>query len=148
MAQLSILHHWFRLHCGAVQETSHYLNQWCLIYWRIYASLGLNELNCKYGCQTNVLYTTSEEWLSNAYQVQWNIVALLTHRSSSRVTHNYVTKLEPLSQPVMAYCQPDPSKQISMTIVSKHTNFHSWKLISNVVCKTVASLSGLNVLKW
>ena len=22
----------------------HYLNQWCLIYWRIYASLGLNEL--------------------------------------------------------------------------------------------------------
>ena len=25
--------------------TSHYLNQWCLVYWRIYASLGLNELN-------------------------------------------------------------------------------------------------------
>ena len=22
-----------------------YLNQWCLVYWRIYASLGLNELN-------------------------------------------------------------------------------------------------------
>ena len=26
-------------------ETSHYLNQWLLVYWRIYPSLGLNELN-------------------------------------------------------------------------------------------------------
>ena len=29
---------------GAVQATSHYLNQWWLGYRRIYASLGLNEL--------------------------------------------------------------------------------------------------------
>ena len=29
---------------GADQATSHYLNQWWLVYWRIYASLGLNEL--------------------------------------------------------------------------------------------------------
>ena len=28
----------------AGQATSHYLNQWWLVYWRIYASLGLNEL--------------------------------------------------------------------------------------------------------
>ena len=28
-------------------QTSHYLNQWWLVYWRIYASLGLNELNYK-----------------------------------------------------------------------------------------------------
>ena len=26
------------------QATSHYLSQWWLVYWRIYASLGLNEL--------------------------------------------------------------------------------------------------------
>ena len=26
------------------QATSHYLNQWRLVYWRIYASLGLKEL--------------------------------------------------------------------------------------------------------
>ena len=26
------------------QATSHYLNQWWLVYWRIYASLGFNEL--------------------------------------------------------------------------------------------------------
>ena len=29
---------------GAVQATSHYLKQWWLFYWRIYASVGLNEL--------------------------------------------------------------------------------------------------------
>ena len=29
---------------GANQATSHYLNQWWLVYWHIYASLGLNEL--------------------------------------------------------------------------------------------------------
>ena len=30
---------------GPGQATSHYLNQWWLVYRRIYASLGLNELN-------------------------------------------------------------------------------------------------------
>ena len=29
---------------GASQVTSHYLSQWWLVYWCIYASLGLNEL--------------------------------------------------------------------------------------------------------
>ena len=29
---------------GADQATIHYLNKWWLVYWRIYASLGLNEL--------------------------------------------------------------------------------------------------------
>ena len=42
--QLTIFQHWFRYWLGAVQATSHYLNQWWLVYWRIYASLGLNEL--------------------------------------------------------------------------------------------------------
>ena len=37
--QSTIFHDWF----GAVQATSHYLNQWRLVYRRIYASLGLNE---------------------------------------------------------------------------------------------------------
>ena len=30
---------------GANQATRHYLNQWWVVCWRIYASLGLNELN-------------------------------------------------------------------------------------------------------
>ena len=42
--QLTVFQHWFRKWLGAVQATSHYLNQWCLVYWRIYASLSLNEL--------------------------------------------------------------------------------------------------------
>ena len=42
--QLAIIQHWFRKWLVAGQATSHYLNQWWLVYWRIYASLGLNEL--------------------------------------------------------------------------------------------------------
>ena len=44
MVQLKIVHHWFRWWLGADQATSHYLNQWCLNYWRKYVSLVLNEL--------------------------------------------------------------------------------------------------------
>ena len=43
--QLTIIQHRFRKWLGADQATSHYLNQGWKIYWRIYASLGLNELN-------------------------------------------------------------------------------------------------------
>ena len=42
--KLTIFHDWFRIWLGADQVKSHYLNQWWLVYWRIYASLGLNEL--------------------------------------------------------------------------------------------------------
>ena len=45
--QLTIVHHWFRWWLGADQATSHYLNQWWLDYWRIYASPGLNELSAR-----------------------------------------------------------------------------------------------------
>ena len=40
--QLTIIQHWFRWWLGAVQATSHYLNQWWLDNRHIYASLGLN----------------------------------------------------------------------------------------------------------
>ena len=42
--QLTIFQHWFRSWLGGVQVTSNYLNQWWLVYRRLYASLGLNEL--------------------------------------------------------------------------------------------------------
>ena len=45
--QLPIFQHWFRLWLGAGQATSHYLNEWWLVKWRIYASLGPNELTQK-----------------------------------------------------------------------------------------------------
>ena len=42
--QLTIFRHWFRNWHGAVQATSHYPNQCWLVYRRICASLGFNEL--------------------------------------------------------------------------------------------------------
>ena len=42
--QLTIFQHWFRWWLGAVQATSHFLNERWLNYRRIYAWLGLNEL--------------------------------------------------------------------------------------------------------
>ena len=41
---LSLFQHCFKWWLDANQATSHYLNQWCLGYWCIYASLSLNEL--------------------------------------------------------------------------------------------------------
>ena len=46
--QLTIIQHWFREWLGTDQATIHYLNQWWLDYWYIYASLGLNELSRTY----------------------------------------------------------------------------------------------------
>ena len=34
--QLIIFQHWFIYWLGAIQAPSHYLNQWCLVYWCIY----------------------------------------------------------------------------------------------------------------
>ena len=42
--KLIIFQHWVRQWLGADQASSHYLNQWRQVYWRIYASLGLNKL--------------------------------------------------------------------------------------------------------
>ena len=46
---------------GAYQATSHYLNQWRLVYGRIYASLGLNELT---QCNGDAFVITESLWPS------------------------------------------------------------------------------------
>ena len=46
--RLTIFQHWLRLRLGADKAASYYLNLWWLVYWRIYASLGLNELTQYY----------------------------------------------------------------------------------------------------
>ena len=43
--QLTIFQHWLRWWLGDGQATWHYLRQWWFVYWRIYASLVLNELS-------------------------------------------------------------------------------------------------------
>ena len=54
---LTIFQHWFRWWLGTDQATRHYLSQWRLDYWRIYASLGLIELNWyKMVCFGNLPY--------------------------------------------------------------------------------------------
>ena len=47
MVQLTTFQHWIRWLLGADQATSHYLKQWWVVYWCLYASLGLNELEPK-----------------------------------------------------------------------------------------------------
>ena len=53
--QLTIFQHWFRYWLGAVQATSHYLKKWWLVYWRTYASFGLNEVMGGEVCQELLL---------------------------------------------------------------------------------------------
>ena len=46
--KLPILQHRFRSWLGTDQATSHYLNQFWLVYWCMYVSFSLNELNKSY----------------------------------------------------------------------------------------------------
>ena len=72
--KLTIFQNWFRQWLGDDQATSHYLNQWWLVYWRIYASLSLNELS-KYNVwtfQVDLLY-----WiLQNHQDSNYNMLKL------------------------------------------------------------------------
>ena len=65
MIELTIFQHWFRKWLGADQATSHYLNQCWLVIWRIYASLGLNELMCI--LSPNFTVVEVRTWPSNFY---------------------------------------------------------------------------------
>ena len=52
--QLTTFQLWFRWWLGTNQATRHYLNQLWLVYWRVYASLGLNELTLNIAAQTSI----------------------------------------------------------------------------------------------
>ena len=75
-AQLSIFPYWFRQWLGAVQATSHYLNQWLLVYWRIYTSLGLNELSNIWSAQYGIC---SKKALLKRCQAQENTSENISH---------------------------------------------------------------------
>ena len=66
MFELTILQHWFRLWLGADQVTSHYLNQWWLVYWRIYASLRLNELIRLWETHFSEIWI-KKQWFENVF---------------------------------------------------------------------------------
>ena len=67
--ELTIFQHWFRYWLGAGQATSHYLNQCWPVYWRIYASLGLNELKGKPPFTSPALYIRDLYYL----KLCWNL---------------------------------------------------------------------------
>ena len=61
--QLTIFQHWSRLWLGPYQATSHRLNQWWLVFWSMYASLGRNELYKKIWSVTKENGSHSDKFL-------------------------------------------------------------------------------------
>ena len=103
-----------------VQATSHYLNQWWLVYWRIYASFGLNELsifcwdiskqgnimlvmifniNSRNGLLLNPLWSSGAIWWhrSRYETITWTNVDLSSVRSSY-VHHNFTRDPSTINQ--------------------------------------------------
>ena len=70
MVRLTIFQHWFRQWLGAVQATSHYLNQWWLVYRRIYASPGLNELRCTHAQEKTYKQQMIQETICDQCEVR------------------------------------------------------------------------------
>ena len=63
--QLPIFQHWFRLWLGVGYATNHYVNQWRLVYWPIYASIGLSEFNWYINDRTSLSTNFLASWLTN-----------------------------------------------------------------------------------
>ena len=92
--QLTISQHWFRQWLGAVQVTSHYLKQLWLVYQRIYASLGLNELTsvvCASEIKKTVFHITPHRQRSMTYYISYLIQIIFITESQifcSKTCHN------------------------------------------------------------
>ena len=71
--ELTIFQHWFKYWLRTDQATSHYMNQ----YWRIYASLGLNEWSEEWRHMNNI----SNQWRS--YNLLNNLLKLVAKKQSS-----------------------------------------------------------------
>ena len=119
--QLTIVQHWFRYWLGAGQVTSHYLNQWWLVYWCIYASLSLNEL-------------TNSSSPSATYMCQWIQSALVQIMACSL----FATK--PLYKPMFVINWTLKNKfQWNSNQSTKH--FVHLNIAENNICEMVAILS-------
>ena len=83
--QITIFQYWFRLWLGADQATSHYMNLCWLVYWRIFASLGVNELIYMEQTHSNIFYysplidrrNTSKELLWWIYHIKCIYIYML-----------------------------------------------------------------------
>ena len=99
--KLTIYQHWFRWWHGTVQATSHYLNQWWLVYRRIYATVGLNELtyisfleNCKLLNFRPPFALRSHGMLVNLHASDFFVFSMLVPLCS------LITWLEPLAKSI------------------------------------------------
>ena len=138
--QLTIFHHCCRWWLGAGQATSHYLKQWWLIYRRIYASSGLNELThlplvphtCIWVRESGQLWF--RYWLGtylapSHYLNQWWNIVNWTLRNKLQWNFNQNTKL---------FIHEDASENIFCTKAFIHEDASV-----NIVCEMATILSRL-----
>ena len=91
--ELTIFQHWFRWWFGAYQAASHFLNQWWLVYWSIYASLGLKELmGPKYQTDYLFYHTISFVW-QHTYHWIHNYRVYLCHTIVIMPSINFAIQL-------------------------------------------------------
>ena len=100
--QLTIFQHWFWYWFGADQATSHYLNQWWLDYWRIYASLGLNELRI---VLTQNTFPMGQVNIQNYRHYYWGLTSKSRWRTS-RYSQTLVHHLSGWTSGPIIYVQP------------------------------------------
>ena len=116
--ELTIFQHWFRQWLGTDQATKHYLNQWWLVYWCIYASLGLNELNVVYILQ----YIRTHEvmcWIPKNY------------RTASRTATGYLVRII-MAGPILGLLPANERRRYFVT-----TSLIGWVLTPNQPCNGV-----------
>ena len=104
--QLTIFQHWFRKWLGVKEVTSHYLNQWWLVYWCLDA-LCLNELtHYSLGGMT----ANSEVQFSNpSYRiVAWTVDKIIVRWKPQNLTNGKSTLVQ-----VMACCLTQTSHYLS-----------------------------------
>ena len=113
--QLTRFQDWFRQRLGACQATSHYLNQWWLVYWRIYASLGLNELSMSVGGDI-----VAKQFVE------------LQEYTEKRVLFRRIRKIRPV--PLKPFCEQGQFTDILNDTIAHITTLQwlFWKLKSNV----------------
>ena len=92
--QLTIFQLWFRKWLGAGQAPSHYLNQWWLVYWRIYASLGLNELTLNsYHITKSKAYIKKVSFHSDLHYVWHMLVSRLRTFNSRTFKYSHLNQI-------------------------------------------------------
>ena len=116
--ELTIFQYWFRQWLGTDQATKHYLNQWWLVYWCIYASLGLNELNVVYILQ----YIRTHEvmcWIPKNF------------RTASRTATGYLVRII-MAGPILGLLPANERRRYFVT-----TSLIGWVLTQNQPCNGV-----------